>query len=202
MKARALAGSRSRIAWTSTPAEKARPAPPSTTTRTSGSRPSSRKVPPSPAISAAFRRLSGGRSSVTRATPAPRSTRSSAMSVAAEGAIDGERPGVDAAPEVHRGEALPAQPLDHRGGADAMVAVDDRLARRIQLVRPQRQLVHRDQPRAGERADLILPRLPNVEERGSVSVVQARLQRLRRDLGAGVHARFSPPPPPPPPTPG
>src|SRR5262249_55897267 len=71
-----------------------------------------------------------------------------------------------------------------------VVAVDDGLAPGIELVGPERQLLHRDEPRARERGDRVLPGVADIEDGRRVAGVEARLQRLGRDLDGAGHQRI------------
>src|SRR5439155_9485791 len=100
---------------------------------------------------------------------------------------------------------LLAQVLGDGRAAHALVAIDDDLVVRVQLLGPQLDLLDRDVHGVLEPAELGLPVLAHVEQQRPVVALETSLQLVRGDL---AHGRRSPwgapvlaPTPPPPPRP-
>jgi hypothetical protein len=105
-------------------------------------------------------------------------------SVPGHGRIDLEAPPVDATREVPGGaDADPAEELDGRGAPHAVVAEHDDLAIGIDGVGESLELAERDEARARDARDRVLPGLAHVEEGDFFPAPQPPRELARLDLG-------------------
>src|SRR4249920_67914 len=77
-------------------------------------------------------------------------------------------------------EAGGAQEFNRSRAPPSHLAVDDHLARAVQLVNTSRQIAERDEHGSRNLADLILLRLSHVENKYIVATIELRLQLFNR----------------------
>src|SRR5439155_7919653 len=134
--------------------------------------------------------------------PSTRVLRPARPSVPAHRRIDGARPRIQTAGEVLHvlDPVLLGQVLGDGRAAHALVAIDDDLVVRVQLLGPQLDLLDRDVHGVLEQAELGLPVLSHVEQQRPVVALETGLQLVRGDLAHGRRSPWGGPiwPPPPP----